>query len=83
MAEYTSLKGLVGGSQDQETLVALEATVDSVRFRFDGVPSDLAQERPPGFSRSMAEIMAHMRMQEGGVLCRAAGHAAWRAGPAA
>jgi hypothetical protein len=64
MAEYTSLKGLVGGSQDQETLVALEATVDSVRFRFDGVPSDIAQERPAGFSRSMAEIMAHMRMQE-------------------
>ena len=64
MSEYTSLMGLVGDQPELESLLALESTVDSVRFRFDNIPNDVTQRRPPGASRSMSEIMARMCTDE-------------------
>lgn len=45
-------------------LIALEATVDAIRFRVDGMRPDLLRERPEGFSQTMMEVIAELRLNE-------------------
>jgi hypothetical protein len=42
----------------------MERTVDAVRFRVDGLRPDVMQERPAGFSQSMADILSVLRRGE-------------------
>ncbi|GIV96421.1 MAG: hypothetical protein KatS3mg057_1078 [Herpetosiphonaceae bacterium] len=71
MTKYTSPVsspiGKTGEIPDElAILAALEAVIDAVRFRFEALDNDLAQERPHGAQRSMAEIIAQMRSREEG-----------------
>jgi hypothetical protein len=42
----------------------MERTVDAMRFRVDGLRPDVLQERPAGFSQSIADVISVLRRGE-------------------